>query len=367
MPSPDVLIIGSGAVGAACARALARSGARVTVVRPSPLPGEGWSAAAGMLGAQLETSPDDPLFPLGVAGRAFYRREADPLRDATGIDIGLTQHGILQIAQSEAQVEPLKAKVAWQRQQAESAEFLTAEEVADGWPWLEPGFGAFWAPEDGGLLPDRLVEALLADAVRGGARVIDDQVTSVWSEGGVLRGAIGKARHAATFVVVAAGAWSGRIAGLPRPLSVEPVRGQMLAWPWPPGVAPATVYGDRCYLLQRGEMLVGGSTMEHAGFDASTSASGVATLTERLRGLVPNVVSAAPVRHWAGLRPGTPDGLPIIGPEPRLPGLWYATGHGRNGILLAGVTGEMVAQGIAGEELPPTIRPFRATRFWNWW
>src|SRR5690606_34732534 len=115
----------------------------------APLAGEGWRAAAGMLAAQIEAGPGDPMFSLAVAGRAFYRREAPVLLASTGFDIGLHQGGILQVASRDTDVATFKAKVAWQRQQAETAEFLEPEDVREGWPWLEPGHGALWAPEDG--------------------------------------------------------------------------------------------------------------------------------------------------------------------------------------------------------------------------
>jgi glycine oxidase len=364
---PDVVVVGGGAVGAATARALAVAGAGVRVIRPAPLPGEAWGAAAGMLAAQVETVLDDPLFTLGVAGRAYYRREAAILGEATGIDIGFQQGGILQVATAPEQVDRFKAKVAWQRQAAESADFLTPEEVADGWPLLAPGFGAFWAPEDGSLHPDRLVEALLADAVRRGAEVTTDTVRAVLRGDGAVTGVAGdQGDYPAGAVVLAAGAWSGRISGLPRPLSVEPVRGQLAAWPWPVGAAPVIAYGDRCYLLERGGELIAGATMEHAGFDAGTDEATLARVLERVTALAPSLAGSAPMRRWAGLRPGTPDALPIVGAEPRLSGLWYATGHGRNGILLAGITGELIAQAIGGEPLPEAAHALRPERFWSW-
>lgn len=363
----DILVVGGGAAGASVARALCLLGARVTVVRPAPLPGEAWRAAAGMLAAQIEATADDPLFALGVAGRAFYRREAEALHAGSGIDIGLTQGGILQIASRETQLEQFKAKVAWQRQQAESADILEPADVAEGWPWLQPGLGAFWAPEDGSLRPDHLVAALLGDAERLGATIVTDQVSALVRDNGKLTGVVGQASHyQAGTVVLAAGAWAGRIANLPRPLSVEPVRGQLLAWPWPENREPATVYGDRCYLLKRGDEMIGGSTMEHAGFDADTTADATQSIISRLVAVDPTLAFAAPTRTWAGLRPGTPDGRPVVGEEPRLPGLWYATGYGRNGILLAGILGELVAQAIAGEETPDVLKLLRPGRFWDW-
>ncbi len=140
----------------------------------------------------------------------------------------------------------------------------------------------------------------------------------------------------------------------------------MLSWPWPAGREAATVYGEHCYVSQRGDNLLAGSTMEHAGFDAATTDEGIAQIRRRVEALVPELAGVPPIGSWAGLRPGTPDGIPIVGAEPRLRGLWYATGHGRNGILLAGITGELIAQAIAGEATPEVLHPLRPGRFWSW-
>ena len=363
----DVLVVGGGAVGSSCARALALAGGRVTSVYPDALPGEAWRTAAGMLAAQIESGPEEPLFRMAVAGRSFYAREAPALLETTGIDIGLRLEGILQVADSAAQAEAFKAKVAWQRQQAQQADWLEPEEVAESWPALLPAAGAFWAAEDGQLAPESMVAALRADATRLGARTVSDRVVSLLRDGNRVTGVQteGGELHA-DLVILAAGAWSGRIAGLPRPLTVEPVRGQMLAFARQEGLPDLPVYGDHCYILPRGDELVAGATMEHAGFDVGTTDDGLSHLRRRLNALAPQLADLEPIRVWSGLRPGTPDGLPIIGPEPRLAGLWYATGHGRNGILLAGVTGEVVARCIAGEPISEELRATRASRYWAW-
>jgi glycine oxidase len=140
----------------------------------------------------------------------------------------------------------------------------------------------------------------------------------------------------------------------------------MLEYRWPAGVPPTIVYGNHCYLMYRGAELLAGSTMEHVGFDVQVTSEGIADVRRRVGALYSPVAAGAPERSWAGLRPGTPDGLPIIGPEPRLSGLWYATGHGRNGILLAGITGELIARGVSGEAIGTELAAVRPTRFWSW-
>lgn len=231
----EVVIIGGGAVGSACAWALARSGASVTVIQRESTRGEGWRAAAGMLAAQIEAGPDEPMLALGLAGRAFYRNHVAALQAATGIDIGFQQRGILQVARTEADALAFKAKVAWQRQQSHHADWLEPDEVAHGWPWLPRTMGGFWSPEDGALDPVALVEAFRADAITRGVRFIADTAVGLDRTEDHLAGVIcERDRYPARTVVIAGGAWAGKLGQLPRPLSVEPVRGQMAAFPCPP-------------------------------------------------------------------------------------------------------------------------------------
>jgi glycine oxidase len=364
--APDVVIVGGGVVGAACARQLAMAGRRVRLIERGGTAGEAWRASAGMLAPQIEVPIDDVLFELGVAGREFYSQNAEALRDTTGIDIGLSEGGILQVATRELEVETLKARVGWQRQHGHHCEWLDPDEVRRDWPWLATTFGGLLAPRDGYLDPVKLVEALRADAIRLGAQLVADQVTTLTRSNGRVTGVQGREWHPADHVVLAAGAWSGRIANLPRPISVEPVRGQLVAYPWPEGAKQATVFGQGGYLLPRGKEGVAGSTMEHAGFVPEVTEAGIAAIRARAEQLVPALQSAKILRAWAGLRPGTPDGRPIVGREPEVDGLWYATGHGRSGILFAGITGQIIGDLLAGEATFEEAEVLRPERFWSW-
>src|SRR2546425_1231491 len=163
--------------------------------------------------------------------------------------------------------------------------------------------------------------------------------------------------------VTAAGAWPPRTAGLPRPLAVEPLRGQMAATAWPDGTPPAILYHEQGYVLARGVDAVLGSTMERAGFSAVVTNEGLAQIFRGAVRLLPALVTQAVARTWAGLRPVTPDGRPILGRDPDVPGLWYATGHGRNGILLAALTGEIIADLLTTGETNVDIAPLGADRF----
>jgi glycine oxidase len=363
----DVIVVGGGPVGAACARELALAGRRVLLLDPEGEQGQGWKAAAGMLAPQMEAEPEDPLLELGLAAREYYGPLAEALRETTGTDIGLWREGIAWVAADEAEAGELRSKVAWQRQQAHLADWLDAEEVQSRWPWLGPTCGALWAPHEGALEPQRLVTALRQDAVRLGVVLVQDAATAIESQGDRVAGVAGRrGRYLAADVILAAGAWSGMIDGVPRPVAVAPVRGQMVALPWPAGARRAIVYGRGGYLVARGDEAIAGSTMEYAGFHPEVTSAGLARILASATALCPTLTGAEVRRTWAGLRPMTPDGLPIIGGEPRLQGLWYATGHGRNGILLGGLTGLLVKQLIADEPTAEDLAPFSPTRFWTW-
>jgi len=365
--SYDVIIAGGGPVGAACARELALAGRRVLVVEPGGDTGQGWRAAAGMLAPQIEARSEDPLLELGLAGRELYTALAAALQETTGVDIGLWREGIAWVAANETEASELRSKCAWQRQHSHLSDWLDADEVKARWPWLGPTAGALWAAREGALEPERLVSALLADARRLGAELVQDAVTGIDQRGDRVVGVAGRrGRYAAGDVILAAGAWSGGVEGVPRPVAVVPVRGQMAALPWPEGARRGIIYGHGCYLVARGDEAIAGSTMEYVGFRPEVTSAGLARIFAGVTALCPTLTTAAVKRTWAGLRPITPDGLPIIGAEPRLPGLWYATGHGRNGILLAGITGVIVRQLLAGEPTVEDIDAFAPTRFWSW-
>jgi glycine oxidase len=365
--SYDVIVVGGGPVGAACARELALAGRQVLILERGEEIGQAWRAAAGMLAPQIETTEDETVLEFGLAARELYTDLADALRESTGIDIGLWRDGIAWVAEGDDEAADLRSRVATQRQQGHLCDWLDAGEVRARWPWLGPTAGALWAPHEGALEPIKLVEALVADAKRLGARLIHDVVTGVEQRGDRVFGVAGKQGHyPAPDVVIAAGAWSGEIDGLPRPLSIAPVRGQMAALPWPNGAARAIVYGKGGYLVARGDEAIVGSTMEYVGFRPEVTSAGLARVFASVTALCPSLTRSEVRRTWSGLRPLTPDGAPILGAEPRLEGLWYAAGHGRNGILLAGITGRIIRQLLAGEATEQDIGPFLPTRFWQW-
>jgi glycine oxidase len=362
--SYDVIVVGGGAIGAACARELAVKGQRVLVLEAGGDEGQAWRAAGGMLAPQIEADGSDDLLELGLRARDHYTSLASTLREVTGIDVALWREGIARVATADEEAAVLQAKVVWQRSQGYTCEWLEQIEVRHRWPWLGPVVGALWAPLDGALNPLRLVEALLADARRLGTTIAFDRVRKLDLERGVVIGVSGTTKqYVAPQVVLAAGAWTPLIEGIPRKLPVQPVRGQMAALQWPQEIPRAIVYHKDSYILAREAEAILGSTMEYVGFRPEVTSSGLAQIFSATLTLCPGLVRGKLRRSWAGLRPVTPDGAPIIGPEPEVQGLWYATGHGRNGILLAGLTGHLVARMLTGEAATESWHRLRVERF----
>lgn len=365
MQAFDVAIVGGGVVGAACARAAALRGLQVGVFEPGPDPAAASPASAGMLAAQVEPV-DQGMLGLSVRGRDLYERLAPLLQDSTGIDIGFWREGIACVAFSEAAADDLKEAVARQRQAGLRCDWLDPAEVQERWPGAAPApdcHGALFAPEDGAVDAQALTRALLADARRLGAALVAERVREVARDGAKATGVTtDRGTSSAGHVVIAAGAWSPLLAGLPHPLPVEPVRGQMAATPWPRGTPAVILFYEHCYVLPRGAQALLGSTMEHAGFECRVTNEGLAQLFRSAVRLLPALAVQPVERMWAGLRPVTPDGRPIIGPDPEVQGLWYATGHGRLGVTLAALTGEIIGDFLATERTDVDVAALRVDR-----
>src|SRR5574341_998560 len=272
----EVAVVGGGVIGAACARAAVLRGLAVAVFEPGPAPGAASANSGGMLAAQIEPGDDEWLLGLSVRGRDLYEALAPALRQATGIDIGFWREGIASVAFDDAAAVRLQAIVARERQAGLRCDWLEPPDVHERWPGTAPDcLGALFAPEDGAVDPAALTRALTADARARGATWVAAKVERiVIADGKCTRVETAGDAVAVRHVVIAAGAWSSQVPGLPRPLFVEPVRGQLLAVPWPEGIPPAILYADHGYVLARDGKAILGSTMEHAGFDARVTPEG---------------------------------------------------------------------------------------------
>jgi len=362
--SLDCIVIGDGIVGAASARALSRAGRRVALLGRSGLNGAATPASAGMLAPQIEARAGDPVLPLALAGRDLYQALATDLA-REGHDIALTRGGILHVALDERGAQDLHEQAEAQRALGLEVEWWEPADLRRHVPHAGAEVtGALFAPKDASVDPAALLAALLADAERSGAELdLESGVDTLWLRGARVAGVTRRGEAlAAACVVVAAGAWSPKLPGLPRPLCIEPVRGQMAQAAWPAGEPRAILFGPGGYIVPRRDAAVLGTTMERSGYDAVTTAEGIGHIREITGRILPPLLTWPILRTWSGLRPLTPDGRPILGPDPDVEGLIYATGHGRQGIVLGPLTGEIVRDLVAGE-CRWDLEPFSVSRF----
>ena len=368
----DVVVVGAGAVGLACAWRSAQRGLSVCVLERGK-PGEGASrVAAGMLAPATEAYfGEEELLELNLCAADSYADVARELEDATGMDVGYARCGALYVGLDRDEAEELRRVHEFHRSLGLDSEWLLASECRR----LEPGLttacaGGLHAVCDGRVDPRRLTAALGRAAELAGAMLVGGaEVTGALLAGERLEGVscADGSQFTAGHVVLAAGCWSGTAGWLPaeaRP-PVRPVKGQvvLLRGSVSVPVCERVVRTPGVYVVPRGDgTVVLGATVEEAGFDARVTAGGVHELLREGYRAVPEVAELELAETAAGVRPGTPDNRPFIG-RGALDGLWLATGHYRNGILLAPVSGEAVAALVAGEEPAVSLAPFAPDRF----
>jgi glycine oxidase len=368
MTDADVIVLGGGIAGLAAARALAGSGARVVVVERRRVGAEASAAAAGMLAPQSGVAAEEGRYLLDLALRArdHHLRLAPVLEEETGIRVELSRFGLIAVALSEDEEQELGRRFDWQRSQGLEVDVLGPDELREAEPNLSPAIRrALYFSGDRHVDNVRLTRALAAAAVSRGAAIQSGRpVTALLTDAGRVAGVrAGSEVHRAPLVVNAMGAWAGLLSGDPDPPPVEPVRGQMVAFDLAPALVRHAILSARGYLVPRADgRLLAGSTVERAGFDKSVTAGGLKGILEAAIEMVPGLADVPVVASWAGLRPGTPDDLPIIG-SGALPGLFHAGGLYRNGILLGPLVGETVAQMALGRPSELDLRAFSPGRF----
>ncbi len=374
-PGGEALVVGGGIVGLSVAHALARAGWGVQVM-DEPRPGvSATGAAAGMLSPLSEASEPGPFLEAGLDSLARYPGWVEGLRAASGVDPRYRPDGKLRVARTPDGIHALDALEARARSAGVRVSRLAPDAAAEA---AGVGLGAVSQAlllERDHQVDNRLLHRALAAAcaVEGAsvraARVEALEVTNGRVSGVRLAG--GLELHADA-VVLAAGAWSPTLSGLPGParrcLPIRPVRGQMIALgagtleraPLPRRV----VESEEVYLVPRddGRLLVG-ATVEEVGFRPACTDEARTRLHQAALRLLPGLGGAPVIEHWCGLRPATPDGNPVIGPVPGTPGLVVAGGHYRNGILLAPWTGAALARILAGCEGPEVPAAFLPDRF----
>jgi glycine/D-amino acid oxidase-like deaminating enzyme len=345
----DVLIVGDGVIGLATAIAIARAGGSCRILGRTT-PGAASAASAGLLAPSIGNA--EPGFRAFMsASRDRYPAWLHWLAERTGIEVTLDRSGIIELGTEE---------IASQRAGIERLDAAALEKLE---PALTSHPGAALYQDDGYVDNVRLLDALREatrcewsiDVVEGRVAAIQpgiDSCSATMEDG--------RTQHGRS-VVLAAGAWIALLVGAPRPVPVEPVRGQMLRLQGAP-LSHAVSAGD-VYLVPRGESTLVGSTLERVGFDSTTTSAALDRLRLAAVTAVPSLRNASVQGAWAGLRPMTPDARPIIGRDPDLPSVFYACGHGKNGILLAPITAECVASLVSGSSPPVDITAFDIQRF----
>ena len=358
----DLAVIGGGAIGLSIAWRAAAQGARVVVLERDRV-GRGTShVAAGMLGPVAEMTPgEEPLLELGLASAQLYPAFIAELLAASGhATVGYTRCGTLLVARDRDEAEALERELALRETRGLAVERLLPSEARRREPGLAPALRlALDVPDDHAVDPRALLPAL-AGAIRAAGGEIREGVDV--RELRIDAGRVTGVRLAdgtdvpAPAVVMAAGVWSDRVAGAGSGVAVQPVKGQILRLhdPAGPGLLQRVIRMGSSYITPRGDgRYVVGATVEERGFDTTVTAGGALQLLRDAAELVPGILELVLDEFVAGLRPGTADNLPVIGPAPAPAGLHWAVGHRRNGILLAPITAELVLRGLRGESLGP--------------
>jgi len=347
--STDVTVIGNGIVGLAIALELGARGVRCRVLGANR-PGIASTAAAGILAPSVAELPS-AVRPFFFGSLERFPRFLSRLHE---FDASLSLiDGVLEIEGSDETELDLEL----------GSTRLDSRALAVEEPALSHLAGAILHPTNGAIDNVRLLAAVTrAAASMDEIEVVADDAVSEVVLGDYVTG---RTESGSTWrsnkAVLAAGAWSPRIEGLPRTLPIAPLKGQMLALDRSP--LRHTVMAPDVYLVPRGSETLVGATSEVAGFDVSNTPSALATLRSAADSLCPTLCDAKMTRAWAGVRPATPDMLPILGPDPDYPSLVYACGHSRNGILLAPATADVVAALVTGQRTDFDIDPFLVTRF----
>jgi glycine oxidase len=368
----DAVVVGGGVIGLAIARALARAHlGRIVLVERGQLGAEASHAAGGMLAAQAECDRADAFLELACASRDLYTELAAALLEETGINIELERTGTLYLSFTDEDERETLDRYRWQSSAGLAVERLTRDEARE----LEPcvsreARSALRFPLDWQVENRRLVVALATAAQKLGVHLLTGtNVESLLIDRERVTGVeTSKGRINAPVVVAANGAWASTLLtalAVDAPvLRIEPVRGQMLCFDARPPLSRHVIYSPRGYLVPRMDgRLLAGSTTEHAGFDKRVTALGAYTILTHALEIAPGLGQLSLVDAWSGLRPRAADDLPVLGASTQTRGLFYAVGHYRNGILLAPITGELIAQEIASGAASPLTKSFTPERF----
>lgn len=365
-----VLVIGGGIIGSSVAWQLARAGAQVQILERARAGQEASWAAAGLLAPQAEAEGPGPLLRLCVEGKAAFEETFERLLAESGVDPEYEfGKGVLYVALNEEERAELARRAAWQRAAGLTVEELSGDQARAMVAQVSPEVcHALYFRNDFRAENRKLTQAYLSAALRAGARLREEtRVDAIELAGGKVAGLrLGDGSTIeADAVVNAAGSWASQIRGTESDkLSVFPVRGQIVCFEVLPGTLELGIFSLRGYVVPRRDgRLLAGSTRERAGFSKSVTLEGVERIARGAKDMLPMLAGARFREAWAGLRPATPDSLPVLGPSPTVDGLFYACGHFRSGILLSAITGRVITSLVMGRKPEFDIGAFSPARF----
>lgn len=362
----DAVVVGAGIIGSLSAFSLAKRGLRVLLLDKSHVGAGASGSTAAMLESQTDAHRGEPFLSFARRSNAMFEDLESELRGETGESIGLERNGILNIALSDKEAAALKIEIDRQQSLGLKARWIPPEAIAETWPQLNPEYaGGALFEEDGQVNAEQFLAAAVGAAKRRGATLQEGVSVTLEQEKNRIRVFVNGERVTAGEVVLCAGAWTDRLL---EPLGVclglEPLKGQMLVYDTPKRILPTPVYTkSKGYITPKSGFTLVGATVERAGFDDTTTETAKTALRTQALQILPTLSRMTLRGMTAGLRPGSPDNLPLLGRLEEWKNISIAAGHFRNGILLAPITAEIVCSMLTGTPPPFPSETFAPGRF----
>ncbi|MFC4388673.1 glycine oxidase ThiO [Gracilibacillus marinus] len=360
----DCIVIGGGVIGCSIAYELSKRSYRVLLLEKEWIGSGASNAAAGMLGAQSECKKDSPLFQLAKESRAMYPSVQEELKEKSGIDIQFNQNGILKLAYTEEQLKEWQGVAILQQKLGEDAHVMSVKEIMLKEKHLASCFlGGIYLPNDGQVSAPHVTKAYAKACENNGVIIYEHSpVTSLIEESNEVIGVkVKQDVYYSDHVIMATG--KDPIVTSKFLHDMIPVKGECISVKTETPVIQSTIFGPKCYLVpkQNGKIIIGATSVPNVT-DQGVSVKAIAHLLHHACELIPSLQEARVENYWSGIRPLTKDENPYIGAIPNKKGLYIATGHYRNGILLAPITGKIIADMIEKKSLASYLSAFSIQR-----